>query len=112
MPSSCYTRYAGCISEVSSCGITLLQACEKQEKCRDAARDLLNGLDDFLRFGFEKLEPELKERRETRKIVGEIARLITEISVYIIKNNRNMFKTFFRMSANPSLLEIVFIGHR
>ena len=81
-----------------------LQICEKQEKCRDAARDLLSEVDDFLRFGFEKLELELKERKETREIVGEIAKLITEISVYIIKNNKNMFKTFFRTSANSSLL--------
>ena len=104
-PSFCYTGYVSRIPRLSSNGTKRLQACEKQEKCRDAARDLLQEVDDFLSFGYEELELELKERRETQKIVIKIAELITQICNYIVENNKNMFKSFFRMSRSFSPLK-------
>ena len=100
MPSSYCIRYSSRTAIVSHCRAKIPQACERQEECRDAAQGLVDEMDDFLRFGYEELEFELRERKETREIVVKIAKLIAEISSYIIKNNKNMFKTLFRMSAN------------
>ena len=104
-PSSCYTRYAHRVAGLGRPYIKLLQACEKQEKCRDAARDLVKEVDDFLSYGYEELELELKERKETREIVKRIAELIEKICEYIVKSNKNMLKTFFRTLRDFSPLE-------
>ena len=98
MLSLYYTRCGVYTSSLSYRRCDYSQACEKQEKCRDAARALVDELDDFLQPGYEELEPELKERKETRETIIKIANLIKDICDYIIKNNKNMFRTFFRTS--------------
>ena len=63
----------------------------------------MDEVDDFLSLGYEGLVLELKEQKETRVIVAEIAELITRTSDYIIKNNKNMARTFLRTSINSIL---------
>ena len=47
-------------------------------------------------YGYEELELELKERKETQEIVGRITGLIGKICEYIVKSNENILKTIFR----------------
>ena len=112
VPSSYCTRYGSQTPMTNYRGAKILQACEKQEKCRDAARHLVDEMDDFLRFGYEELEPELRSREKTRDIVAEIAKLIKDTCDYIIKNNKNMARTFLRTSINSISHKNVFINCR
>ena len=72
----------------------------------------MDELDSFLDCGYEELKLELKERKETRKIVIKIAELITQISDYIISNNTNMFKSFLRMPISSLFFKTVLINCR
>ena len=90
------------------------QACEKQEKCRDAARALVYEVDDLLDLNYEELELELKRQKETRAIVVKITKLITWTSDYIIKNNKNIFISSFSFSMSASFLsaQIILMTYR
>ena len=59
----------------------IIQACEAQEKYRNAAQELVKELDSFL--SVEKDIPMLKEKPVPRKAVGCMLGLIAEIASYI-----------------------------
>ena len=59
----------------------LEQACESQEKCKEAASDLMEELDQFLTIE-EKLEF-LREREESRRAVERMMEVIAEAASYI-----------------------------
>ena len=59
----------------------------------------MDELDDFLESGYEQLHLELKERAVIREAVIRIADLISQITRYIIENDRSTMGSFSRMSS-------------
>ena len=62
----------------------LEQACENQEKCKEAAAELTEELDQFLTIE-GKLEF-LREREESRRAVARMIEVITDAATYISEN--------------------------
>ena len=60
------------------------KACEAQEKCRDAALELVDGLDVFVII-HEKI-PELQRAKLTRRVVADILLLVARVSDYVREN--------------------------
>ena len=69
--------------------LTMLQACEGQQACRDAALDLVDQFGPFLEI--EHHIPQLREREESRRAVAEMLRFITQSSDYIEKNTSSSY---------------------
>ena len=72
------------------------QVFERQEKCRDNARNLAKQLSLFL--SIKKHIPELRERKETQESVKQILELVTKVSNVIIENSRGGRWSLLRMS--------------
>ena len=72
------------------------QLCEKQKACRDAARKLVEEMDDLLTYGVDRLEDMLKSNPTTKKAFQVVAEVFEEISTVIEKENKGIMTSFIR----------------
>lgn len=90
----------------TDCGLWVtydyLQACEKQEHCREAALDLLDQLDDFMKIGASV--PELDGRVKSVQPVQDMLRLIDDIVGYVRKHTKGDYsgKQLMEMALSSS----------
>ena len=73
-----------------------MQLLEKQKTIRDAARKLVEEMDDLLNYGVDRLEDMLKSNPTTKKAFQAIAEVFEEISTVIEKENKGVMASLFR----------------
>lgn len=73
-----------------------MQLFEKQRSCRNAARKLVEEMDDLLIYGVDKLEDMLKINIHTRRAFQSVAGVFEELSAVIQEENKGMVAGFFR----------------
>lgn len=75
------------------------QLCERQKNCRDAARKLVDEMDDVLTYGVGKLGGSLKANPNTRRAFTKLADAIANLYELIIQEDRGAVKGFFRKAS-------------
>lgn len=89
-----------------------IQLCEKQKRCRDAARSLVDEMDDFLKYRAEDLAEMLTKSEDTRKAFNSVAKAFGEITEIIKKYNKGMIVSLLRRCIIISILSITKIKPR
>ena len=63
-------------------------------------------MDDLLEYGVGRLGGMLKENSNTRTAFRPLAKVVTEFSEFIVKENKGIAKSFFRKVYWPTQIDI------